>query len=567
MKDKTKKELTDELAHLRRLYAHRKAGAAQIRAALWAMNSSEDIGTFLKTFFEVTQELCPALVACSATVLNAEQNVGTAYWFTKQTIKKFSIDRENLAGSPVERSWRHREIVYRPDLQHQDLYGELALFGPSSTVRCILDVPYENGTLAVSSSQPNAFSTDDIEMLQETSSLLSEAFKRIEDIQALADKEIQLRESQKIEALGQLAAGIAHNFNNALLVIMGNVDLTLYTASDEQRSLLQEANRSAQRAADIVDQLMVYAHHGKPAASEPVNIYKVAEEVVNICRNTFDRKIAISLEGSTRLTTLGHAGDLQQMLLNLCINARDALEEAALETPELHIRLDKVKIDTPPDDSTTPGGYFVRIDLSDNGVGMDAQTQSHIFDPFFTTKEVGKGTGLGLSTTYSIIHQHNGWIQCRSTLGQGTTFTFFLPLALPTPSAIKKEQEQEQQPRQGGKETILLVDDEEGVRRAVSILLDQLGYSILTSNDGREALEIFETHRDNISLILLDQSMPHMSGREALQAIRAIDPDIAVIIFTGQSVKRSDFPNIQDLIKKPIRLQELSNKVRQVLDS
>lgn len=181
----------------------------------------------------------------------------------------------------------------------------------------------------------------------------------------------------------------------------------------------------------------------------------------------------------------------------------------------------------------------MRIDLSDNGVGMDAQTQSHIFDPFFTTKEVGKGTGLGLSTTYSIVHQHNGWIQCRSTLGQGTTFTLFLPLALPTPSAIKKEQEKEQQPRQGGKETILLVDDEEGVRRAVSILLEQLGYSVLTSRD----------------------------GREALQALRSIDPDIAVIIFTGQSARLSDFPNIQDLIKKPIRLQELSHKIRQVLDS
>ena len=271
---------------------------------------------------------------------------------------------------------------------------------------------------------------------------------------------------------GEVALGnelISHiTFHNA-----DAIDLTLQTASDEQRLLLQKANRSAQRAADIVDQLMVYAHHGKPTAREPVNIYKVAEEVVNICRNTFDRKIAISLEASSQLTTLGHAGDLQQILLNLCINARDALEEAALETPELHIRLDKVKIDTPPDDSATPGGHFVRIDLSDNGVGMDAQTQSHIFDPFFTTKEVGKGTGLGLSTTYSIVHQHNGWIQCRSTLGQGTTFTLFLPLALPTPSAIKKEQEKEQQPRQGGKETILLVDDEEGVRRAVSILLEQ----------------------------------------------------------------------------------------------
>ncbi len=201
--DKNIEALTGELEQLRRLYDHHRTAAVQIRTALWSMNSSEDIGAFLKTFFQVTQELCPALTACSVTVLSTAGDEGTAYWFTTQIIKKFTIGTEDLAGSPVERAWRQREIVYRPDLQREDTYGEIALFGPASSVRCILDMPYERGTLAVNSSQPDAFSAADIEMFQETTSLLSEAFSRLDDL---------------INVIGVLAHVHAHDGDDELAV-------------------------------------------------------------------------------------------------------------------------------------------------------------------------------------------------------------------------------------------------------------------------------------------------------------------------------------------------------------
>ena len=561
--DKNIEALTGELEQLQRLYDHRRAAAAQIRTALWAMSSSEDIGAFLKMFFQVTQELCPALTACSATVLSTAGDEGTAYWFTRQSIKKFTIGAEDLAGSPVERAWRRREIVYRPDLQREDAYGEIALFGPASSVRCILDLPYERGTLAVNSSQPDAFSAADIEMFQETTSLLSEAFSRLDDLETLATKEAQLLESQKIEALGRLTAGISHNFNNALLGIMGNVELALQTASDEQRPLLQEADRAAQRAADIVDQLMIYAHQGEPVAHEPVSMHPLAERVTNICRNIFDRKIAITLESRARPTVEGHAGQLEQALLNLCINARDALAHGAVELPQLHIAVDQTDVENPPTNAAH-SGPFVRIDVRDNGAGMDAETRARIFDPFFTTKDIGKGTGLGLSTTQGIAHQHLGWIQCRSEPGRGTTFTLFLPAhTAPVPQERCEESGEDDR---GGSETILVVDDEEGIRHVLTHLLERNGYAVLAGRDGGEALKIFRSNRDAISLVLLDQSMPHMSGSEVLDELRAIDPDVKVIILTGYAVERNHFPGARDLIRKPVRLQELAHKVRQILD-
>ena len=378
--------------------------------------------------------------------------------------------------------------------------------------------------------------------------------------------EEQLRQSQRMEALGQLTAGIAHNFNNVLQGIMGNLDIALMDAPDELKPSLLDAERTSRRGADIVRQLMLFTRSGGPAESQPVDINQVLGDTVAICRRTFDRRISITLEThASEATVIGDSGQLQLVFLNICLNARDALELLVDRAPAVAIC-----VELQSDIEAVPKGCpreFLRIRIADNGPGMAKEIQPKVFEPFFTTKEVGKGTGLGLATAFGIVQQHGGSIDCGSKLEVGTTFTIRLPVVGTTATGADVDADSVSELAPTGSETILLVEDEMAVRTSVAAYLSRLGYTVLSASDGVEALAIYTQNARDIALVLLDVSLPGMSGRDLLRAIRGLNAEVEVIIFTGYSSEQNEFEEALPILHKPIDSKRVAVKIREVLDA
>lgn len=378
--------------------------------------------------------------------------------------------------------------------------------------------------------------------------------------------ETQLRQAQKMEAVGQLTAGIAHNLNNALQVITGNLDVLLMEAPESFQPMLEDINEAGQRAAAVIKKLMLFSRRSSNRDHVPIELSALIRSTVDMCRTSFGHKIEIGITTWEGLpSVLGEHTQLEQVFLNLCINARDALEDGDNPSPTIQIAVDT--IDLPPRDERLPNpncpGLYLRVQVIDNGIGMAAETLQHIFEPFFTTKDVGRGTGLGLATAYGIIEQHGGWITGESKPGVETTFSVYLP-------AIKQiagaQQAEEQVVITGGTETILIIEDEEAVRRFAARVLERYGYAVLEGVDGRDGLEVFQRDRNRVALVLLDLSMPRMSGREVFAELRALDPAVKIAIFTGGVINKEDLVGAEAIVKKPLGMNELLCTVREVLD-
>ena len=382
--------------------------------------------------------------------------------------------------------------------------------------------------------------------------------------------EEQLRQAQKMEAVGQLTAGIAHNFNNMLQAIAGNLQLALLEAPADMADLLTDADAAARRAGEMIRQLMIFARQGIHPCVKPLDLWHVIGNTAEICRGTFDQKIRLTAESPrARMPVVGDEGMLHQAFLNLCINARDALDEEGPAASEIRLVAERVEVDAEQAAAKreiSPGPH-VRVDVTDNGPGMDEGTRLRVFDPFFTTKPVDRGTGLGLAMVYGIITQHHGWVECRSEVGAGTTFSVYLPLALEgqeeepeklgeTPSRVK-----------AGARTILVIDDEDVVRSVARRFLGHCGYRVLEAADGRDGVAVFCRERESVALVLLDLAMPTMSGREALAAMRDVDPEVKVIIFTGDATKAEGIEGDFTVLEKPFDLDELGAAVRRALPS
>ena len=462
----------------------------------------------------------------------------------------------------VRRALESGRPVYRASHAAMERFGEAAMLGD---VKAVVDVPFAGGTIAMNSTTEAAFGPRDIALLEQFGQVMSEAHRRLEDLQALATQEEQLRRVQRMEAIGELTRGIAHNFNNMLQIAMGNIDLSLEQAPANLRPLLDNAQVAAQRAADMVQQLVVFSQQDLELEHGPVDMRSVLRRTVDMCREAFDRRIDLVLEADQPLAVRGDPRQLEQVVLNLCLNARDALEEEAGSAPRIFLALDRVPA-TPEEHRAHPAlgpGSHVRLKVADNGRGMDVDTRQRVFDPFFTTKDVGKGTGLGLATVGGIVQQHRGWIECESEPGAGSTFLVYLPEA--EPEASPPPVPEAGLPR--GTETVLIVDDEPLVRRHVRMVLEQCGYTVLEAEDGRSALELFRRERDRIALILLDLSMPGMSGQEVLPQVRALEPAVPVVVFTGYVASEEDFVGVQAVVRKPVRLAALALRVRELLDA
>lgn len=379
--------------------------------------------------------------------------------------------------------------------------------------------------------------------------------------------EQQLLHAQKMEAIGTLAGGIAHDFNNLLQVTLGYSELLLAEKreDDPEYADLSKILQSARSGAELVQRLLTFSRKVEPKPI-PLNLNRRILQVEKLLRRTIPKMIDIQMDLSNDLAEV-HADPTQveQILMNLAVNARDAMPDRG----KLTVRTKNVTLDDEycrVHAGAKPGEY-VLLKVSDTGHGMDKATIERIFEPFYTTKELGRGTGLGLAMVYGIVKQNEGYITCESEVGRGTTFNVYLP-------AIESQVEPDVY-KTGvmptfGTETILLVDDEEFVRDVGARILIKAGYNVLTATNSREALDLFEQERTQISLVILDLIMPEMGGKECLKELRKINPQLKILIASGlsadPSTKESFEMETRGLVSKPFRMKELLRQVRKVLD-
>jgi PAS domain S-box-containing protein len=386
-----------------------------------------------------------------------------------------------------------------------------------------------------------------------------------EDITEYRQMEIQLREAQKMEAIGTLAGGIAHDFNNLLMGIQGYTSLMLLEVDQKHPFYenLVAIEKQVRSGADLTRQLLGYARGGRYEV-KPTDLNDLTEQTLGMfARTKKELEIHRSYCEAPWVVDVDRT-QIEQVLLNLFLNAWQAMPGGG----DLYLETANVTIgDSDVADSDIVPGRYVKISIRDTGVGMDEWTRERIFDPFFTTKEMGRGTGLGLATVYGIIRGHQGFIKVHSEKGIGTTFTIHLPAS---EAKLEDEKIRPSQELKKGGETILLIDDEEVVLIVTRRILRMLGYSVITASSGPEALEVYRSRRDEISLVILDIIMPGMGGREVFERLRRMNSQIRVILSSGYSLE-GQAQDIMDqgaaaFIQKPFNPGNLSDKIREVLD-
>ena len=415
---------------------------------------------------------------------------------------------------------------------------------------------------------------EDVTERKKAKEALEESEKRYRDIlDSIKDEEkerkrleSQVRHAQKMEAIGTLAGGIAHDFNNLLMGFQGNISLMMMDLEDEHphQEFLHNMENYVKRGSDLTRQILGFARGGK---------YEVKTTDIN---TLIDKSAAMF--GRTKKEIIIHKklqedlwsvnvdrGQIEQVLLNLFVNAWQAMPAGG----NLFLQTDNVLLEEQDHDKpyTIGPGKYVRISVSDSGVGMDKATRERIFEPFFTTKAVGRGTGLGLASAYGIIKNHGGIINVYSEKGHGATFKIYLPAS---GKQLTKEKIRHETVLTGS-ETILLVDDEEMVAEIGKDMLEKLGYKTAVAIGGNEAIKLLKTLRHEVDLVILDMIMPDMSGGETFNRLKAIKPDIKILLSSGYSLNGQASEIMQrgcnGFIQKPFNLKQISRKIREILDT
>jgi two-component system cell cycle sensor histidine kinase/response regulator CckA len=385
----------------------------------------------------------------------------------------------------------------------------------------------------------------------------------IRDITERKRLEAQLQQALKMEAIGTLAGGIAHDFNNLLMGIQGNVSLMYMdmNSAHAHYERLRRIEKQVQSGTRLTSHLLGYARKGRYEV-KPVDLKQLVEETLDAFGRT-RKEIAIHRELADDLFAVeADVGQIEQVLLNLCVNAADAMPgggELILRAINTTHHEMKGKLYNPK-----PGNY-VLLTVTDTGTGMARKIVDRIFDPFFTTKERGRGTGLGLASAYGIIKGHGGYIDVDSTEGEGTTFRIYLP-------ATEKEVQEIAKVVDGlamGTETVLLVDDEEDIRQVGQELLEAMGYEVMLAKDGQEAIELYKKACNSIDIVLLDMVMPNMGGGQAYDRMKEINPDVKVLLSSGYSIDGEAAEILErgcdGFIQKPFGMKQLSGRIREVL--
>jgi two-component system cell cycle sensor histidine kinase/response regulator CckA len=375
--------------------------------------------------------------------------------------------------------------------------------------------------------------------------------------------EAQLRQAQKMEAIGTLAGGIAHDFNNLLMAIQGNASLMLFDLDQKHEHFdrLRNIEKLVDSGSRLTAQLLGYARKGRYEV-RPIDLNLLVKDACETFNRT-KKEIRIIHHFDKNLASIeADGGQIEQVLMNLLVNAADAMRgggKITIRTSNTTHEDMKGKLYNPK-----PGKY-VLLAVSDTGIGMDEKTQERIFEPFFTTKEMGRGTGLGLASTYGIIKGHGGFIDVESQPGNGATFYIYLPAS--TKKVPKAHRSRER--IVPGQETVLLIDDEDMVLEIGRALLETMGYQVITAKDGEEAISLYERQGSGIDLVLLDVVMPGLGGGDVYDRLKTMNPDMKCLLLSGYSIDGEATEILQrgcdGFIQKPFKLRDLSKSIREIL--
>jgi len=392
------------------------------------------------------------------------------------------------------------------------------------------------------------------------------ALKQAEEERALLEE--QLQQAQKMESVGHLAGGVAHDFNNILTVIHGYSQIAMMEADPAQPiyGQLKEIRKAAERAAELTQQLLAFARK-QVIAPRLLDLNSAIAEMLNMLQRLIGEDIQLTwLPENDLWPVMMDPSQVDQLLANLCVNARDAIDNIGTVTiATLNCSLNEQFCAAYPD--AKPGEY-VLLSVSDTGCGMDRKTAEHIFEPFFTTKEVGKGTGLGLATVFGIVRQNNGIITVSSEPGAGTKFLIYIPRH--TGASRWEQKEESALPPPRGNETILLVEDDRAILDLTALLLEKLGYTVLKANGPTEAIRLAKEHVREITLLVTDVIMPEMNGKDLAVSLKSSNPQLLCLFMSGYTADNIARHGVLEggvhFIHKPFALSALAVKVREVLD-
>lgn len=404
---------------------------------------------------------------------------------------------------------------------------------------------------------------------------------KVDDITELEKKEMQLRQMQKMEIVGTLAGGLAHDFNNVLGGIVGTLSLIkikLHNAQeisvDSFKSYLTTMEESSERASNMVQQLLSLSSRQEFSFTR-FDLNLGVRNVVNICQNTFDKRVEIQVKYSEKEALIfADQTQMEQIILNFCINAYHSMTiMRGKDEPMggvLVISVDRIEAD-PRFTMYHPeaeGGFYWNLSVRDTGVGMDEKTMSKMFDPFFTTKEKGKGTGLGLAMVYNLVQQHKGFIDVNSEVGVGSRFEVYFP-EYKQQEGVEKEVVSDPDGAIRGEGLVLVVDDEEVIRNIARTMLEESGYTVLTAADGEEAIQLYSEHHQRIAAVLLDTVMPRKSGEETFLEMKRINPEVRVLLASGfkldERVASIMSRGVNGFLQKPYKVEKLSRSIYDII--
>ena len=509
-----------------------------------------------------------------------EKTAAIAYTIGIDVIDRRPGDVFTLAGSFTEEVVRARSglLVQMENIEELKSRFPSLLTAFQAGLRSMITVPLISkdqviGSLHIRSLKPNAYTESDLRLAQRVGNQIAGAIANAQlfaehgrsEMEKAALQE-ELRQSQRMEAIGRVAGGIAHDFNNLLTVIGGNCQLSLLELieGDPLRGNIEEIKKAADRAAILTRQLLAFSRR-------QILEFKVLD--LNTILRDMGKMLPRIIGEDTELVTLPaedlgkvrtDSGQIEQVIMNLAVNAKDAMPNGGkLIIETANVELDEEYAHTHI--SMKPGRY-VRLSVSDTGVGMKPEVKGRVFEPFFTTKE--KGTGLGLSTVYGIVKQSGGYIWVYSELGYGTTFKIYLPQVEEPVEVLGEKVEEKEAPR--GRETILLVEDEEAVRKLAVQFLRRHDYFVLEALHGSDALLVCEQHQGPVHLMVTDVVMPGMSGRELAERLSSLHPEMKVLYMSGYTdnaiVHHGVLDEGMNYIQKPFSMEMLAKKVREVLD-